>query len=79
MSGTGGQSIEEKRYSCCFVLSLSVDFPRERVPVVLAPLLYQERQDIPEDRWVGQGAYEMPRAEKDRATNVHKPIPPVVE
>ena len=29
-----------------------VDFPRERVPVVLAPLLYQQETDITEDRLV---------------------------
>ena len=28
------------------------DFPRERVPVVLAPLIYREQQDITEDRCV---------------------------
>lgn len=27
------------------------DFPRERVPLVLAPLLYQDYQDITEDRY----------------------------
>ena len=33
-----------------FVETLRRDFPRERVPVVLAPLLYREQQDITEDR-----------------------------
>ncbi len=28
----------------------SVDFPRDRVPVVLAPLLYKDEQDITEER-----------------------------
>ena len=35
-----------------FVQTLRRDFPRERVPVVLAPLLYREQQDITEDRCV---------------------------
>ncbi len=35
-----------------FIETLRCDFPRERVPVVLAPLLYKEQQDITEDRWV---------------------------
>lgn len=26
------------------------DFPRERVPVVLSPLIYREQEDITEDR-----------------------------
>lgn len=30
---------------CCFA-----DFPQERCPVVLAPLLYPEKRDIPMDR-----------------------------
>lgn len=34
-----------------FVQTLRRDFPRERVPVVLAPLLYREQQDITEDRY----------------------------
>ena len=34
-----------------FVQTLRRDFPRERVPVVLAPLLYREQLDITEDRW----------------------------
>lgn len=34
-----------------FVDTLRRDFPRERVPVVLAPLLYREQLDITEDRW----------------------------
>ena len=33
-----------------FVHTMRQDFPRERVPVVLAPLLYREQQDITEDR-----------------------------
>ena len=33
-------------------LFLSLDFPRERVPVVLAPLLYQNQLDITEERQV---------------------------
>ena len=33
-----------------FIETLRRDFPRERVPVVLAPLLYREEQDITEDR-----------------------------
>lgn len=33
-----------------FIETLRRDFPRERVPVVLAPLLYREQQDITEDR-----------------------------
>ena len=33
-----------------FIETLRRDFPRERVPVVLAPLLYKENQDITEDR-----------------------------
>ena len=33
-----------------FVRTMRQDFPRERVPVVLAPLLYREQQDITEDR-----------------------------
>jgi len=33
-----------------FIETLRCDFPRERVPVVLAPLLYREQQDITEDR-----------------------------
>ncbi len=37
-----------------FVETLRRDFPRERVPVVLAPLLYREELDITEDRWVLQ-------------------------
>ena len=37
-----------------FVRTMRQDFPRERVPVVLAPLLYREQQDITEDRWAGQ-------------------------
>lgn len=37
-----------------FVETLRRDFPRERVPVVLAPLLYREQQDITEDRCVNQ-------------------------
>ncbi len=36
-----------------FVETLRRDFPRERVPVVLAPLLYREELDITEDRYVG--------------------------
>ncbi len=35
-----------------FIETLRRDFPRERVPVVLAPLLYREQQDITEDRCV---------------------------
>ena len=35
-----------------FIETLRCDFPRERVPVVLAPLLYKEQQDITEDRCV---------------------------
>ena len=35
-----------------FVQTLRRDFPRERVPVVLAPLLYREQLDITEERWV---------------------------
>lgn len=35
-----------------FIETLRCDFPRERVPVVLAPLLYREQQDITEDRQV---------------------------
>ena len=35
-----------------FIETLRRDFPRERVPVVLAPLLYKEAQDITEDRLV---------------------------
>ena len=34
-----------------FVRTMRQDFPRERVPVVLAPLLCREQQDITEDRW----------------------------
>ena len=34
-----------------FVRTMRQDFPRERVPVVLAPLLYREQQDITEDRY----------------------------
>lgn len=34
-----------------FIATLRRDFPRERVPVVLAPLLYREDQDITEDRY----------------------------
>ena len=34
--------------SMCFTL----DFPRERVPVVLAPLLYHNQLDITEERQV---------------------------
>ena len=30
-------------YICCFL----IDFPRDRVPVVLAPLLYPETLDLP--------------------------------
>ena len=33
-----------------FVRTMRQDFPRERVPVVLAPLLYREQRDITEDR-----------------------------
>ena len=33
-----------------FIETLRRDFPHERVPVVLAPLLYKENQDITEDR-----------------------------
>jgi len=33
-------------------LFLTSDFPRERVPVVLAPLLYQNQLDITEERQV---------------------------
>ncbi len=33
-----------------FVQTLRRDFPRERVPVVLAPLLYRDQLDITEDR-----------------------------
>ena len=33
-----------------FVQYLRRDFPRERVPVVLAPLLYRGQQDITEER-----------------------------
>lgn len=35
-----------------FVQSLRRDFPRERVPVVLMPLIYREQLDITEDRLV---------------------------
>ncbi|XP_064398380.1 CCR4-NOT transcription complex subunit 1-like [Halichondria panicea] len=35
-----------------FVQTLRRDFPRERVPVVLAPLLYRDQLDITEDRLV---------------------------
>ena len=35
-----------------FVRTMRQDFPRERVPVVLAPLLYREQQDITEDRYM---------------------------
>ena len=28
------------------------DFPKDRVPVVLSPLLYVEAQDIPTDKYV---------------------------
>ena len=31
-------------------LSFPADFPKERVPVVLAPLLYPESQDISPDK-----------------------------
>ena len=34
-----------------FVRTMRQDFPRDRVPVVLAPLLYREQQDITEDRY----------------------------
>ena len=37
---------------CLLLCSAHVDFPRERVPVVLAPLLYEEQQDITEDRLI---------------------------
>jgi CCR4-NOT transcription complex subunit 1 len=35
-----------------FIGAIRQDFPRERVPVVLAPLLYQQETDITEDRLV---------------------------
>ena len=35
-----------------FIETLRSDFPLERVPVVLAPLLYKEKKDITEDRQV---------------------------
>jgi CCR4-NOT transcription complex subunit 1 len=35
-----------------FVQTLRRDFPRERVPVVLSPLIYREQEDITEDRLV---------------------------
>jgi len=34
-----------------FVQTLRRDFPRGRVPVVLAPLIYREQEDITEDRY----------------------------
>ena len=34
-----------------FVRTMRQDFPRDRVPVVLAPLLYREKQDITEDKY----------------------------
>ena len=42
---------------CCvhvmFILILFLlDFPRERVPVVLMPLIYREQLDITEDRYL---------------------------
>ena len=37
-----------------FVRTMRQDFPRERVPVVLAPLLYREQQDITEDRYASR-------------------------
>ena len=40
-----------------FMETLRRDFPRERVPVVLAPLLYKENQDITEDRSVQLGTF----------------------
>ena len=35
-----------------YLSSTFADFPRDRVPVVLAPLLYREEEDITEDRYV---------------------------
>jgi len=35
-----------------FVQTLRRDFPRGRVPVVLAPLIYREQEDITEDRLI---------------------------
>ena len=39
--------LNEKKHN---VIGSIADFPREHVPVVLAPLLYREEQDITEDR-----------------------------
>lgn len=51
-----------------FIETLRRDFPRERVPVVLAPLLYREQQDITEDR----RAISLPPPPKDINALFHK-------
>ncbi|XP_024137335.1 CCR4-NOT transcription complex subunit 1 isoform X2 [Oryzias melastigma] len=43
-SGVGQEQID------AFLKTLCRDFPQERCPVVLAPLLYPEKRDIPTDR-----------------------------
>ena len=48
------------------LIFIILDFPRERVPVVLAPLLYREQQDITEDRWEGKRERERERRKKGR-------------
>lgn len=40
-------SIQYSMFDLCLI-----DFPRERVPVVLSPLIYREQEDITEDRSV---------------------------